>query len=106
MFMSSMSAHGLKLIKELSDDNFKVCIEKPPMVYGDNSPSNLTKLFKAVKKFHIFPTIKNKRSSIAVDKLVENIKEYIDNNTKELYLPQNDEYMYTYAIIKEKNKVI
>ena len=131
IFMSSMSVYGLnyskelitkdtechpntyygkskyqaeKLIKELSDDTFKVCVVRPPMVYGDNSPGNLTKLFKAVKKFHIFPTIKNQRSSITVGNLVENIKEYIDNNTNGLYLPQNDEYMCTYAIVKEKMK--
>ena len=47
-----------KGIKKLENDTFKVCIVRPPMVYGDNSPGNLTKLFNAVRKFHIFPTIK------------------------------------------------
>lgn len=129
VFMSSMSVYGLNSSKDfitrdtechpntyygiskyqaeenlnqLQDDEFKVCIVRPPMVYGDNSPGNLTKLFKTVRKFHIFPTIKNQRSSITVDKLVEFIKIYIDKKMNGLYLPQNDEYMCTYEIVKEK----
>lgn len=94
IFMSSMSVYGLNYsdnlitkntrcypntyygiskyqaeeqLKELEDETFKICIVRPPMVYGDNSPGNLTKLFKAVRKVHIFPTLRNQRSSITVD---------------------------------------
>lgn len=129
IFMSSMSVYGLNYSKEminldtkcnpntyygiskyeaeklligLEDDSFKVCIVRPPMVYGDNSPGNLTKLFNAVRKFHIFPTIKNQRSSITVEKLIEYIKQYIDADSSGTYLPQNDNYMCTYEIVKEK----
>ena len=129
IFMSSMSVYGLnysnelitvstkcnpntyygiskyqaeKGIKKLENDTFKVCIVRPPMVYGDNSPGNLTKLFNAVRKFHIFPTIKNERSSITVERLVAFIKEYIDEEKSGLYLPQNDKYMCTYDIVREK----
>lgn len=129
IFMSSMSVYGLnysnelitvstkcnpntyygiskyqaeKRIKKLENDTFKVCIVRPPMVYGDNSPGNLTKLFNAVRKFHIFPTIKNERSSITVERLVAFIKEYIDEEKSGLYLPQNDKYMCTYDIVREK----
>lgn len=129
IFMSSMSVYGLNYskepitihttcnpntfygkskfqaenaLKELADDAFKVCVLRPPMVYGDNSPGNLTKLFKAVRKFHVFPTVKNERSSITVEKLAEYVKGYIDSEAKGLFLPQNDEYMCTYAIVKEK----
>lgn len=129
IFMSSMSVYGLNYSKEvitketlcnpntyygiskyqaeqrlheLEEDSFKVCIVRPPMVYGDDSPGNLTKLFKAVRKVHIFPTIRNQRSSITVDKLIEYIKKYIDEECTGLYLPQNDEYMCTYEIIKRR----
>jgi len=131
IFMSSMSVYGLNYskeaihkdticnpntfygiskyqaeqqLKELEDDLFKICILRPPMVYGDNSPGNLTKLFKAVRKVHVFPTIRNRRSSITVEKLAEFIKSYIDEEAQGLYLPQNDEYMCTYDIVKEKMK--
>lgn len=129
IFMSSMSVYGLnysdtpirlstackpntyygiskyeaeKLLIGLEDDSFKVCIVRPPMVYGDHSPGNLTKLFKAVRKVHIFPTIKNQRSSITVEKLIEYIKKYIDEEVDGIHLPQNDEYMCTYEIVKQK----
>lgn len=129
IFMSSMSVYGLvyskklitkdtkcipntyygkskyeaeKLLTNLSDKQFKVCIVRPPMVYGDNSPGNLTKLFKAVRKFHVFPTINNQRSSISIEKLCDYIKVYIDNGTDGIQLPQNDEYMCTSNIVKEK----
>lgn len=129
IFMSSMSVYGLthskelitketncnpntyygkskyeaeQLLKGLEDNSFKVCIVRPPMVYGDNAPGNLGKLFSAVRKFHIFPTIRNERSSITVLKLCEYIKNYIDKDTKGVFLPQNDEYMCTYEIVKEE----
>lgn len=131
IFMSSMSVYGLNYsdnlitkntrcypntyygiskyqaeeqLKELEDETFKICIVRPPMVYGDNSPGNLTKLFKAVRKVHIFPTLRNQRSSITVDKLIQYIKQYIDDDLQGLFLPQNDEYMCTYEIVKEKMK--
>lgn len=131
IFMSSMSVYGLnysktpltihtecnpntyygnskleaeKQIRSIESDSFKVCVLRPPMVYGENSPGNLSKLFNAVRKVHIFPTIKNKRSSITVTKLIEMIKIYIDDESSGLFLPQNDEYMCTYEIVRRKMK--
>lgn len=131
IFMSSMSVYGLNTskefisktttcrpntyygmskyqaelqLKELEDDLFKVCIVRPPMVYGDKAPGNLGKLMKAVRKFHVFPTIRNQRSSITIEKLVSEIKKYIDGNQQGLFLPQNDEYMCTYEMVKNQMK--
>lgn len=131
IFMSSMSVYGLICLKELitkettchpntyygkskyeaeqqlkklEDNSFKVCIVRPPMVYGDGAPGNLGKLFSVVRKFHIFPTIRNERSSITVEKLCGYIKVYIDQNLYGLFLPQNNEYMCTYEMVKEKMK--
>lgn len=129
VFMSSMSVYGLihskkmitldtpcnpntyygkskynaeQAIIKMNDDSFKVCILRPPMVYGENSPGNLTKLFQMVRKVHIFPTIKNKRSSITVDCLVNFVKIYVDDECNGIYLPQNDQYMCTYEIVRKK----
>ncbi|OUQ33214.1 NAD-dependent epimerase/dehydratase family protein [Massilimicrobiota timonensis] len=131
IFMSSMSVYGLdcsdelinlqtplhpktnygksKLeaeieIQKLIDKDFVVSILRPPMVYGDNCPGNLTKLFEAVKKIHLFPTIKNERSSITVEKLSEEVKNIIDECSNKIYLPQNDTYMCTYEIVKKQMK--
>lgn len=127
IFMSSMSVYGMNEgiinldtkpkpntyygiskyeaeveLNKLEEDHFKICKIRPPMVYGDDAPGNLGKLFKAVKKIHIFPTIKNQRSSITVEKLTRQIKEYVDSEVKGIVLPQNEEYLCTYKIVKEK----
>ena len=131
IFMSSMSVYGLLCskdsisldtkcnpntyygrskyeaeiaLKELETQDFKVCLARPPMVYGDNSPGNLTKLFNLVRKVHVFPTVKNKRSSITVEQLSMYIKDYIDNEIRGVVLPQNPHYMCTYEIVKKKMK--
>lgn len=131
IFMSSMSVYGLdysnelitintptnpktnygksKLeaeieINKLKDESFSIAIVRPPMVYGAGSPGNMTKLLKAVRKFHVFPTIKNERSSISINKLCEEIKNITDNCKSTIYLPQNSEYMCTYKTVKELMK--
>ena len=129
VFMSSMSVYGLdysndyinldtptnpktnygksklqaeKEILKLNDDNFKVCILRPPMVYGDNSPGNLTKLFKLVRKIHVFPTIKNQRSAISIEKISMDIEKVICLDTKGILLLQDNEYMCTLEIVKNQ----
>lgn len=131
IFMSSMSVYGLdysdelitintptkpktnygksKLeaeieINKLKDESFSIAIVRPPMVYGEGSPGNMTKLFNAVKKVHIFPIIENERSSITIEKLCEEIKIIIDECKTKIYLPQNDKYMCTFKIVKEQMK--
>lgn len=131
IFMSSMSVYGLNYsdqlitkdtechphtyygkskyeaeleLNELNDDNFKVCIVRPPMVYGKGAPGNMERLYKAVRKFHIFPTLRNERSSISIEKLCQDIKEYIDEDSQGLYVPQNKEYMCTVEMIRKQMK--
>ncbi len=99
------SKYGAELkLNELDDDNFKVCIVRPPMVYGKGAPGNMERLYKAVRKFHIFPTLRNERSSISIEKLCQDIKEYIDEDSQGLYLPQNKEYMCTVDMIRRQMK--
>lgn len=135
IFMSSMSVYGLKcskenitnntlcipntyygkskyqaekLLAELESTDFEICIVRPPMVYSDDSPGNLSKLFKVVRKVHVFPTFRNQRSSIKIDYLCMFIKNYIDNNTIGICFPQNEKYMCTVDIVKhqmEKERV-
>lgn len=131
IFMSSMSVYGLNYsdqlitkdtkchpytyygkskyeaelkLNELDEDNFKVCIVRPPMVYGKGAPGNMERLYKAVRKFHIFPTLRNERSSISIEKLCQDIKEFIDKDNQGLYLPQNKEYMCTVDMIRRQMK--
>ena len=96
IFLSSMSVYGLitgvidentplspntsygkskfeaeRLLLTLEDNNFKVAILRPPMVYGKGCKGNYPKLAKLAKVLPVFPDIQNKRSMIYIDYLNE-----------------------------------
>ncbi|MBR5316975.1 MAG: NAD-dependent epimerase/dehydratase family protein [Lachnospiraceae bacterium] len=82
-------------IKALSSEKFRVCMLRPPMVYGRGCKGNFQKVCKLVKKSPIFPRINNKRSMIYIDNLSSFVKMCIDKNLEGIYFPQNREYMNT-----------
>lgn len=88
-------------IKHLNDQNFKVCILRPPMVIGKNAPGNFMKLVSVVKKIHIFPKYQNQRSYIKIETLAENIEMHIRNKNEGIYIPQEKFYLSTYTEIKK-----
>ena len=51
-------------VRELADDNFKVIVLRPPMIYGKGSKGNYPTLAKFAKKLPIFPKVKNERSML------------------------------------------
>lgn len=89
-------------LKELEDKNFTMSFLRPPMVYGEGAPGNLGKLFKAVRKAHIFPTIKNERSSISVDNLADGVKKVIEDGYCGVVILQDNKYRCTTDIVKEE----
>lgn len=94
----------------LRDKAFKVCVLRPPMVYGDGCKGNYQTIVKLVKKFPVFPRVNNKRSLIHVDNLVSFVKKAIDDKLDGLYFPQDKEYVRTIDlaryIAKQENKKI
>lgn len=89
----------LELIK-LNDENFKVVIVRPPMVYGPDCPGNYKKLRKLALIAPIFPLISNQRSMIFIDNLTEFLKQIIDNQDSGIYLPQNNSYINTIELVE------
>ena len=89
----------------LNDDIFKVCILRPPMIYGPGSKGNYQLLSKLAKKLPVFPDIKNERSMLFVGNLSYFIKKCIDEMSEGLYFPQNSEYVSTTEMVKEIAKV-
>lgn len=89
---------------ELADKNFNICILRPPLVCGENSPGNMTKLINVVKKIHVFPNICNERSYIYVSELSDYIVDCIENMKKGIFFPQSKEYMCTSEYLKEYAK--
>lgn len=92
-------------LQDLNDDSFKICILRPPMIYGPNSKGNYKLLSKLAKKLPVFPVIKNERSMLYVGNLCVFIKACIDNLSEGIYFPQNEEYVSTTQMVRQIAKV-
>lgn len=125
IFLSSMSVYGIdngeinrdtiprpqknygksklqaeKLILELENENFKVAIVRPPLVYGDKCKGNYSKLRNLAIKSPFFPKIRNQRSMIFIDNLSEFVKTLIETQENGIFHPQNKDYIVTSDIVK------
>lgn len=120
VFMSSMSVYGMKtgiitkhtlenpktsygdsklqaekLINSLMNKSFKVCILRPPMIYGKGCKGNFQTIIKILKRISIFPKVQNQRSMIYIDNFSNFVKKTIDKELSGVYYPQNSNYMST-----------
>ena len=82
-------------VNALVDNEFKVCVIRPPMVYGKGCKGNFNKIKKLVEKLPIFPNVENERSMIYIDNLSSFVKMSVDNSLSGVFLPQNKEYVST-----------
>ena len=87
-------------IKPLEDENFKVCILRPCMIYGPNAKGNFPRLAKLASKTPIFPCWHNKRSMLYIDNLAEFVKQAVLRELSGTYYPQNRELADTVEIIR------
>lgn len=87
-------------LKELECDTFKVCILRPPMIYGPNSKGNFPRLAKLATKVPIFPAWHNKRSMLFIDNLGEFVKQAVLRQLSGTFYPQNRELADTVEIIR------
>lgn len=85
----------------LGDQNFKIVILRPPMIYGKDCKGNYQMLRKIALKIPFFPYIKNERSMLYIDNLCEFVKLMIDNDESGIFWPQNDEYSNTSELVKQ-----
>ena len=82
-------------IMPLQDKNFKVCILRPPMVYGKDCKGNFQTVVRIVKKSPVFPKVNNKRSMIYIDNLSSFVKDCTDHDLSGIFFPQNNRYLST-----------
>lgn len=92
---------GERKISELQDNDFKVLIIRPPIIYGPECPGNYEKLRKIAKYSIVFPKIDNQRSMLHINNLCETLKSCVDSQEKGLILPQDPEYTNTSLLVKE-----
>lgn len=90
---------GLKDVAK-GEGRMKVCILRPPMIYGPNSKSNLVRLGKLGTKVPFFPNWRNKRSMLYIDNLGEFVKQAVLRELEGTFYPQNRELSATVDIIR------
>lgn len=87
-------------IKPLDDENFKVCILRPCMIYGPHAKGNFPRLVKLARKVPAFPAWHNKRSMLYIDNLSEFVKQAIEHKLSGVFYPQNKEQADTVEIVR------
>lgn len=87
-------------LNALEDETFKVCILRPPMIYGKGSKGNFPILSKLAKKLSIFPKVNNSRSMLYIGNLVEFVRLMIENEECGVFWPQNKEYSNTSELVE------
>lgn len=94
---------GLRNVEKNS--NLKICVLRPPMVYGKDSKGNYIVLAKLAQKLPIFPKVNNMRSMIYIENLCEFVRLMIENEESGVFWPQNKEYSNTTEIVQMIAKV-
>ena len=90
-----------KGIEPLNDVKFKVCILRPPMIYGPGSKGNYPLLEKAALRLPFFPYIQNERSMLHIDLLCSHVKGLIESQSGGIHFPQNPEYICTSEMVRD-----
>ena len=91
-------------IRDLANDNFKVIVLRPPMIYGEGCKGNYQTLIKLAKRLPIFPDIDNERSMLYIGNLCEFLCQIMLIDIKEqsmVLIPQNKEWEKTGKKVKE-----
>lgn len=90
-----------QFVKTLQDENFKVAIVRPPMVYGKGVKGNMDKLIALCNKNYPLPfgNIGNLRTMVFVDNLVELLNTIIDQQAQGIFIPGDKKPVSTDALI-------
>lgn len=87
-------------LKELDCETFKICILRPPMIYGPTGKGNFQRLAWLASKTPLFPAWHNKRSMLYIDNLSEFVKQIIMREMSGTFFPQNKELVDTVEVIR------
>ena len=90
-----------KGVRELADDNYKVTVLRPPMIYGKGSKGNYPTLAKMAKKLPLFPDVNNERSMLYIENLCEFLCQVMIRGLGGIYWPQNAVYSRTSEVVKK-----
>jgi UDP-glucose 4-epimerase len=83
----------------LQSNDFRICILRPPMIYGPGAKGNFLKLIKFAKKTPVFPNYSNKRSMLYIGNLNKYIEYIINENIIGVIFPRNINPVSTVEVI-------
>ena len=131
IFLSSMSVYGMDVgtitkdtepspksnygksklqaeegILQLAEEHFKVCVLRPPMVYGNGCRGNFNFIVKFALRSPVFPKTSNKRSMIYIDNLCSFVEVLADRELFGVFFPQNRDYVRTDDMVKRSAAAI
>ena len=87
-------------LSQLRSPQFRVCILRPPMVYGTNCRGNYQTLRRIACSVPVFPVVNNRRSMIHIDNLCAWMQWAIDTQSAALLLPQDPFYVSTSEMVR------
>ena len=93
-------AQADEILLKMASEDFKICIVRPPMVYGKGCKGNYQSLRKFALRFPIFPQYNNMRSMIHIDNLSAIIVAIIAKEISGVVLPQDKEFLKTSDMVK------
>lgn len=88
-------------LQKMNGEAFKVAVLRPPMVFGKGCKGNFPRLVALAMKLPVFPDIKNERSMLHIDNLVELVRLIVEQGGSGVYYPQNCEYYSTTELATE-----
>ncbi len=98
-FYGNSKWQGDRGVRALETEDFKVCVLRPPMIYGKGSRGNYKLLAGLAGITPIFPFVNNERSVLHIDNLCEFVRLMIENEESGIFFPQNGEYADTSRIV-------
>jgi len=101
-FYAKSKREAEKQLLDLEDENFRVSIIRPPMVYGLGAPGNIASLIKLIKRAPFLPlgNIPNKRSFIYIGNLCYYIDAIIAQRKSGIFLVADDAPVSTTGLIE------
>lgn len=88
-------------LRILQDEQFKLAILRPPMIYGKGCKGNYQTMAKLARKLPFFPWVDNQRSMLYMENLAEFIRLLIDDEAEGIFCPQNKEYVNTSDMVSQ-----
>lgn len=93
--------HAEQGFQEMNSPAFRVCILRPPMIYGIESKGNYSMLVKAANSLPVFPNLINNRSMLHIDLLCSFVKDLVDTAGCGIHFPQNPTYVSTSEMVDD-----